>query len=85
MAVSLIRTWVASAQGEPDRPAVLEVEENRWFTRGEILGAAMRAAQWLDRSVPEAATVLLHGPGGALVCIRCEFVCTCRSSRGAAG
>ena len=65
MAVALIRTWVASARGEPDRPAVLEVEQNRWFTRGEILDAAMRAAQWLDRSVPEEATVLLHGPGGA--------------------
>ena len=65
MAVSLIRTWVESARGEPGRPAVLEVQEGRWFTRGEILEAAIRAARWLDRVAPSDATVLLHGPGGA--------------------
>ena len=65
MAVSLIQAFLAAARREPERVAIHEMDVDRSRTRGEILGAAVRVARWLDRMVPEGATVLLHGPGGA--------------------
>ena len=65
MAVALIEAFRLSARREPGRPSVIEVEAGRSRSRGEILNAALRLAEWLDREVPGHATVLLHGPGGA--------------------
>ena len=65
MAVALIQAFIAGACREPERQAVFEIESGHWRTRGEILGAAVHAARWIEREVPQEATVLLHGPGGA--------------------
>ena len=64
MAAELIRAVICHVQRDPDRVAV-RTSDGHEVTRGEIFGRAITTAQLLDDVVPQDATVMLHGPGGA--------------------